>query len=194
MNLADRPDRCACMQQVLEDSPYPIFRQEAADVKTLKEKCPNVKLKSDPKPGFPAVFDPAASAVYCTNQLAFQTALDRKEKPDYIILVEDDLILKEGFWKKLRAFLNDDNCLSQEPWDLIAVDPFLTWKGLPDYNHKTFGDDSPGCSTLKMPHKWLFGAHIQIVRSSNLEKVVNRHPGITDHFNMWRKKGFEVRL
>lgn len=64
----------------------------------------------------------APRAVCCTNYLIWGAALASKQKPatEFIIILEDDVLMSEDFWPRIQELLHSD-C---QDWDYLAVDTF----------------------------------------------------------------------
>jgi GR25 family glycosyltransferase involved in LPS biosynthesis len=160
------------MQSQLKDSPFPVFRQEAVHADALKDHCPDiVKNKTDNK---------AWASIFCSNRKVFEKALNNPDKPKYIMVFEDDVVLEPGFFSELRQFLQND-CIDQNPWDVMAVDTFRTWwtseiEQKAELKKKSF----KGCTSKDEPrqvhyaNKYWYGAHAQIIKTSSLEQMMKR--------------------
>jgi len=99
MNMDSRQDRCSCMKKTLGASPYPIFRHSAVTPANMVEKCPRLAKSQT---GDDKTMPPQNRAVWCTHQMIFDRVASQPEPPDYVILLEDDLKLEQGFWPKLE--------------------------------------------------------------------------------------------
>lgn len=189
LNLPKRKDRCQCMQSQLEGSPYSLVVQEAVESEKVEEHCPGLlsehKVQGDGK---------TWAAIFCANRLVLEEVSKSADKPDFVIIMEDDVSIHPTFLPKLQLLLNDD-CLTTAEWDVMAVDTFTGWwdhdtledqKSLHRVQFKTCSSTANHLSHVYHSNKHYFGAHVQIIRTSQLDKVLARKPDPVDwwqHFH-----------
>merc|ERR1719387_3311155 len=96
----------------------------------MNEHCPRV---ANSEKGDDKKMNEVNRAVWCTNQQVIDRALASATKPDYIIIMEDDLMIEKPFWVELQKFLN--GC-QEDSWDLTAVDTFWRKEVKPELSGK----------------------------------------------------------
>eukprot|EP00746_Dinoflagellata_sp_MGD_P006241 gnl/MRDRNA2_/MRDRNA2_112140_c0_seq1.p1 gnl/MRDRNA2_/MRDRNA2_112140_c0~~gnl/MRDRNA2_/MRDRNA2_112140_c0_seq1.p1 ORF type:complete len:151 (+),score=22.66 gnl/MRDRNA2_/MRDRNA2_112140_c0_seq1:73-525(+) len=111
MTLPERKDRCGCMQNQLAAYPFPAFLLNATSPGNLQKHCPDVKNHHEPE------LNDKRRCVFCSNRQVLEAAKRNPEKPDCIIIMEDDrAINQQGFWTHVQNFLNRD--CSQKDFDM----------------------------------------------------------------------------
>lgn len=193
INLNKRPDRCKCMEKQLAGSPYQVFRQEAATPGNFHSRCPGVIGQHSES------HTSSAKAIFCSNQLVYASINGTEDKADFYIIMEDDLQVKNSleFWDQLQSFLNSD--CTNDPWDILTVD---TWA-----LHKKNNFEKAGTMTAKCPsdhagsssfqvyktNSTRYGAHMTIIKSETIPKLLHRKLHIEDHYKQFEKDGIDVR-
>eukprot|EP00746_Dinoflagellata_sp_MGD_P009032 gnl/MRDRNA2_/MRDRNA2_118195_c0_seq1.p1 gnl/MRDRNA2_/MRDRNA2_118195_c0~~gnl/MRDRNA2_/MRDRNA2_118195_c0_seq1.p1 ORF type:complete len:341 (-),score=39.15 gnl/MRDRNA2_/MRDRNA2_118195_c0_seq1:55-957(-) len=205
INLADRKDRCHCMEMQMRSSPYPIFRQVAAEPKNLHQKCPNLSNRT--KSGYDIT--QAELSIFCSHRLVFERVLADPQKPDFIILMEDDLHFKKEtetqdpaapksqhniewyvnrtipFWTHVETFLNS-NCASSS-WDMAAVDTNGRKRSPEPPQHVHLECETQhGGYKLYSNDEMRWNANMLIIKTQNLQKLLDRHVNVVDHFYRFR--------
>merc|ERR1719498_314988 len=180
LNLPKRKDRCQCMQSQLEGSPYKLVVQEAVEREKVNEHCPGLLSEDKVKKG-----GETWAAIFCANRLVLEEVSKSADKPDFVIIMEDDISIHPTFLPKLQLLLNDD-CLTTAKWDVMAVDTFPSWwlagttpedqKDLHRVQFKTCSSKANHLSHVYRSNSYYVGAHVQIIRTSQLDKVLARKP------------------
>jgi len=198
INLQDRVDRCTCMQTQLTDSPFRVFRQQAATRTSQFELCPDSDLAKQGVDRLGGYDKAAQSATFCSNQLIYNRVKADPNKPEFIIVMEDDIVIANHtkLWDSVKSFLKAEDCSvgGQHEWDHVIVDPWI---------HKE-SNLEPGptkagiCKDGKTHHtlvqaSHMYGAHMQLIRTSSLDKLLSQTKWhVADHFNIERRNGLRV--
>lgn len=181
INLKARRDRCLCMSSQLINSPFPVFRIEAATPDTQFDLCPTLNnLKTGiGHQGYEKNRNTGAqTGLFCSNYLAWQhaTTQSEDEKPAFTIIMEDDLILHDEtkFWHELSSFLGSD--CEGDQWDRVVVDTFAGSGKSKQYSCKHQNGEKHTISDATGA-----GTVLQIFRTSALHKYLGQtNPFITD--------------
>jgi len=185
MNLKERRDRCECMQTQVKSPLFTAFRHEAVSKAKLQEQCPDAPVNK------------TWAAIFCSNRQIINKALASPIKPKYIIIMEDDLAFQPEFFTKLHRLLNNE-CLGRNQWDRMVVDTFTTF-GKDDPRKVSFAlsrksiqcnergeegfESDPQFHQLYHANRDSYGAHVQIIKYSALESMINGGFHTVDH---WR--------
>lgn len=182
INTADKVDKCHCISAQMADSaiPYSVSRINGATPSTMMKECKAVpKLMALAHRTGTRSAAGLESALFCSNYKAWKEALSNHTDKDYIIIMEDDVLLKEKehFWKQVDSLLTEKACTG---WDHMNVDPYEgAWK------------KSGVCSAspqfkLSNPTQ-SGGAHMQIIRREKLQELVDytekNGAGLVDRFS-----------
>jgi len=186
MNLKERRDRCECMRSQLKSSLFTVSRHEAVSKASLNEQCPDAPLNK------------TWAAIFCSNRQIISKALASPNKPKYIIIMEDDLAFEPQFFTKLHSLLSNE-CLESSHWDRMVVDTFDTlWTLDPkkqlhslkrqhiQCNDQEGSESHPELSKLYHANKDSYGAHVQIIKSSALESMINSGFQTMDHWDKFK--------
>lgn len=118
INRDEHLEQCGCMQaQLGRHSPYQILRQTAVTQATHSHLCPKIPNKDEDDNN------------YCTNSLIAQKVKTMQNKPDFVIIMQDTLLLQTKgavhFWSEMSHFLNQANneATCKKAWDHLAIDP-----------------------------------------------------------------------
>jgi hypothetical protein len=188
INTEQAIDKCQCLSAQMAESgmPYSASRLAASTPKSMYKECKAVPKLKDlaHRPGTNHYVG-AESALFCSNYRAWKEALANHSDKDYIIIMEDDLMLqkKDKFWKKVDWFLSEGKTSCQE-WDHINVDPY-------EGAYKNNGM----CPKFKLTNPTQSGgAHMQIIRREKLQELVDHAEkygaGLVDRFADWQPKDF----
>jgi len=172
INMQESRDRCNCVTGQLKDAPYPVTRIDAATPVTQHDRCPEVMAKRG------SAKNGGQSALYCSNYLAWNHFF-YNTTADYALIMEDDIILQEGFWDRVQGLL-DSTC--DNDWEYLTVDSFTTSK-----SKKMRGIGlNRKCGEEQLNDIKTRGTHFQILRRSAIPRMIehaHEHgPAILDHW------------
>merc|ERR1719181_811626 len=188
INTVDKVDKCHCISAQMQESgiPYSASRLAASTPTSMYQECKAVpKLKELAHRVGTNSYAGTESALFCSNYRAWKEALAEHSDKDYIIIMEDDLMLqkKDKFWQKVDWFLSEGQT-SCQGWDHMNVDPY-------EGAYKNIGM----CSKFKLSNPTQSGgAHMQIIRREKLQELVDHAEqhgaGLVDRFADWQPKSF----
>lgn len=185
----------------------PVFRQKAATNLDHAELCPT--LREAGKGGSRAWSDKQA-ALFCSNHLVWQRVNESEHKPEFVVILEDDVIIQRDFAQRLEAFLQSD-CGKDGPdgWDVLGVDTFFmtkmhlekmgivnktTGKALIKNTQCNYVDPKHPSVHHQPENRWSYttnahgaGTHMVIYRTAALPKLLTSTGHIMDHY--WLSKG-----
>jgi len=176
INLDHRKDRCECSKLQFEESPYPVYRFSAATSTNHLELCPSLKFSH--KVPESLNLDVRKRANYCSHHLVWKAVSEREDKPDFVIIVEDDVVVPPIFWKQLHQLLHSD-CLNTE---LIAVDTY--GRGL--RNKKSTCATETGVQELWGSTTDRYGSHFLITPTAILDQLILQNWHGTDHWKNYQ--------
>jgi len=157
------------MNEQLKECPFPVFRHKAADSTNYEDLCSGVENLHNAKVTLPS------RANWCSQHQIWKSVSESTQKPDYVIVVEDDVYIPSNFFQRAQRFLNS-SCGNQE-WDILAVDTFETSKrnwNTEQYATPTLCDTDKAETILTYDNLFHTGAgsHMMIYRSNSLEKIL----------------------
>lgn len=162
INLEKRGERCKCMQWLLADVPYNVYRQNASvgptcGLKVGKQEDRRSKRDFNGQQG-----------LFCSNYLVWEIAQHRQA--DFIVILEDDVSVQNGFWERLEVLLT-----SCDVADYLVVD---SWGG----EKSKLSPRTCKLGPQKQKRKEVlydlrvaraFGTHMQVIRTSFLSKLID---------------------
>jgi hypothetical protein len=188
INTVDKIEKCQCLSAQMAETaiPYSVSRLAASTPTSMLTQCKAVpKLKELAHRVGTNSYAGAESALFCSNYRAWKEALAEHTDKDYIIIMEDDVMLqkKDKFWQKIDWFLTEGKT-SCQGWDHMNVDPY-------EGAYKQIGM----CPKFKLSNPTQSGgAHMQIIRREKLQELVDhaeKHgAGLVDRFADWQPKSF----
>jgi len=172
INLDARTDKCDCMRRQLAGKAEPLYRQSA------DAKCPHLKrarFKWIAKSKIPG----AEQSLFCQNYMIWQAA-NMSGDADYVLILEDDALLVEGFMDRIRDLIS--GCTE---FDYLVVDPTFRSRGV----------THPRCPGLSVPKRGVwFGTAMQIIPTAFLSRLIRRAESVgwapVDH---WWKRALSER-
>lgn len=167
INVDARKDRCQCMQKQLKSAPQDVFRHSA----NTKEEC-GLEGNMDSMDG--GRNHEAEQSLFCSNFKVWEKA--SQTDADFIVVFEDDSLIKEGFWDKVTNLLSNE---CSDKIDYLVVDMFRIWNlQETDPNMGGRRDDLCGAENMlfHIPKPvWLgAGAHMQVIRKTYLKDLMQR--------------------
>merc|ERR1719281_1941773 len=121
--MDDRKDKCECMEKQLTDAPVPVERFSAIKLQVtggwgsdLPEGACDGVFRNGQAPG-DWRDKGKILGLFCSNYQLWKKAADQKE--DIALIFEDDVVLHEGFWDKINAFVQ-----SNTTWDFVLLDTY----------------------------------------------------------------------
>jgi GR25 family glycosyltransferase involved in LPS biosynthesis len=168
INTADKVGKCQCISAQMAESkiPYSVSKLIAATPDTYKKECKKVPgLQGMAQRPGASTNEGSESALFCSNYKAWNEALEKHADKDYIIILEDDVLLKgkADFWQKVDDFLSSE-C---QDWDYMNVDPY-------EGAHFRPSHAKAKCSDFKVMNPTTSGgAHMQILKRDKLRDLIS---------------------
>lgn len=175
INIEARKDRCECMSTQLNKVSIPAWRQGAATPETYQALCPKLDITKavsvQPKNHH---LTKSEASLFCSHHMLWQRTYDDPNRPAFIAVLEDDTELSPNFSDKLTSFLESE-CTGAE-WDFLAVDTFNGKLQNP------ITQCDAGGQQQVVTRQGGFGAHLTIVRTRSLHKLLNSTGFAMDDF------------
>jgi len=161
INLDSRHDRCVCMSKQLAFAPQAVYRRAAVGL----DSCP--ELSDDIATLYGSRNHTAEKSLFCSNYLIWKHA--RASEADFIVVLEDDALIDDGFWEQIQRFVTD--CAT---FDYVTVD---SWKASGNAEADSVGVCSGHPKLFRPnPSKYLdyWGTAVQVIRRDFLDVLIAR--------------------
>jgi len=181
INMKEATDRRQCVHSQLLDAPFPVTRIEAATRSSQYDRCQeifsNKKLSQYStssrrrRPDSSGV-GPGQSALYCSNYLTWKYFY-YNSTAEYALIMEDDVIMNEGFWDRVQSLL-DSKC--DHDWEYLTVDGRATGQAKKQF--KNLGQEGQCLHARSgreehIGHMTVRCTHFQIIRRSAISHLLN---------------------